>query len=220
MCAACIIELGSWLGRSGEYFARSAPNAVIFAVDLWDNDVILADKHYCSNPENLAILNVGPLHDRFMSNMWEYKYSIKNGTARGIVPVHMDAIEGLELLKNAGVKPDLVYVDASHHYDGVYRDIKKTLELFPGAHIVGDDYDYPDVRRAVQDCAKESNLEIFESGNKCWTYSREHCLHQRSKRKREEEQEEESAAKAKVTQRLPEGKRSLKDMLKQYKKKG
>ncbi|CAM9860575.1 unnamed protein product, partial [Ectocarpus fasciculatus] len=169
---ACIIELGSWLGRSGEYFARSAPNAVIFAVDLWDNAVILADKHYCSNPENLAILNVGPLHDRFMSNMWEYKYNVNDGKARGIVPMHMDAIDGLVLLKSAGVKPDLIYVDASHHYDGVYRDIKKTLELFPDAHIVGDDYDYPDVRRAVQDCAKENKLEVFESGNKCWTYSR------------------------------------------------
>lgn len=216
--AECIIELGSWLGRSAEYFARNAPNAVIFAIDIWDNSVILADKHYCNNPENMAILNVGPLHERFMSNMWEYKYQVKDGKVKGMLPMHMDAVEGLRILKDAGVEPDVVYVDASHHFDGVYRDIGMTLDLFPGAHIVGDDYDYPDVRRAVQQLARERNLDVFESGNKCWTFSRDLCLQQRKKRKLKEEELEKSTVRSVQRPRI-EGKQSLKDLLNQYKKK-
>ena len=219
-CTACIIELGSWLGRSAEYFARNAPNAIIFAVDLWDNSVILADKHYCSNPENLAILNVGPLHDRFMSNMWEYKYQTVDKAVKGILPMRMDAVEGLKILKKLGVHPDLVYVDASHHYEGVHRDITVTLDLFPDAHIVGDDYDYPDVRRAVQECARQHKLDVYEAGNKCWTYSRQYCLQQKKKRKLESESKVSEDANRYVQRPRVEGKRSLGDLLKQYKKKG
>jgi hypothetical protein len=214
----CVIELGSWLGRSAEYFARNAPNAVIFAVDIWDNSVILQDKHYCMNPENLAILNVGPLHERFMSNMWEYKYQIsKDGTVRGMLPLRMDAVAGLRLLKEAGVVPDVVYVDANHHFEGVYRDISATIELFPNAHIVGDDYDYPDVRRAVLLCAKEHNLGIYESGNKCWTYSKDFCRRELKKRKHDEEETEKQPA-AKPQRAKLGGNESLKDLLKMYKK--
>jgi hypothetical protein len=222
LCTECIIELGSWLGRSAEYFARSAPNALIFAVDLWDNAVILADKHYCGNPENLAILNVGPLYDRFMSNMWEYKLRVVDGKPKGILPMRMDAMEALRVLKRAGVEPDLVYVDASHHYDGVYRDIKVTLELFPRAHIVGDDFDYPDVRRAVEQCATEYNLEIFVAGNKCWTYSRNYCLERRHKRAVEEEKEEHADSSASWYQSLSRpparGIESVRDLMARYKR--
>lgn len=39
-----VIELGTWLGRSTAFIADAAPNAVIFAVDLWDNDFVAAQQ--------------------------------------------------------------------------------------------------------------------------------------------------------------------------------
>lgn len=53
---ACIIELGTWLGRSAMYFANKAPNAIIFTVDLWSNEFLLSDVHYTSSNQNIEIL--------------------------------------------------------------------------------------------------------------------------------------------------------------------
>ena len=39
----CVLELGSWLGKSTRFIAERAPNAFVFAVDLWSNDHIRAD---------------------------------------------------------------------------------------------------------------------------------------------------------------------------------
>ena len=40
---ACVLELGSWLGKSTRFIAERAPNAFVFAADLWSNDHIRAD---------------------------------------------------------------------------------------------------------------------------------------------------------------------------------
>lgn len=63
--------------------------------------------------------------------------------------------DGLSLF-GLGIKPDIIYIDADHHYDAAKSDILKSLELFPDAILVGDDYgNYEDVRRAVHECANE-----------------------------------------------------------------
>ena len=82
-------------------------------------------------------------------NLWNHKYDGK----KGIIPMKMDGCEA-QILKEMGVEPDLLYIDASHHYDGVMKDVSTAIDLFPSAHIVGDDWEYPDVQRAVKDCAQ------------------------------------------------------------------
>eukprot|EP00968_Pinguiococcus_pyrenoidosus_P004079 scaffold268_cov236-Pinguiococcus_pyrenoidosus.AAC.22 len=42
----CIIELGSWYGASTKWLAQHAPGAVVYAIDLWDDEFILRDDHY------------------------------------------------------------------------------------------------------------------------------------------------------------------------------
>jgi hypothetical protein len=84
----------------------------------------------------------------------------------------------------------VIYIDADHHYEAAKSDIKKALELFPEAILVGDDYgNYEDVRRAVHECANEfvktgpvsslgaciphmSSLPslVHVDNNHCWTY--------------------------------------------------
>jgi hypothetical protein len=39
-----------------------------------------------------------------------------------------------------GISPDVIYIDADHHYEPAKEDISTALELFPQATLVGDDY--------------------------------------------------------------------------------
>mmetsp|Transcript_1933 Transcript_1933/g.3069 ORF Transcript_1933/g.3069 Transcript_1933/m.3069 type:complete len:290 (+) Transcript_1933:60-929(+) len=219
----CIVELGSWLGRSAEYFAKKAPNAVIFAADLWDNSVILADSHYNTSAENLAIVNAGPIYDQFLSNLWPYRCNLSESNdtkpLKGVVPMKMDGCEALRILKSLGVEPDLIYVDACHHYEGVLHDISTALELFPSADIVGDDWDYPDVQRAVKECARARDFVPFVEGYKCWTFSKEKCEAKARKLRIEEARKEEDEMSNKRSKQSVSSKMSLKDALRAYKNK-
>jgi hypothetical protein len=58
-----------------------------------------------------------------------------------------------------------------HHYEPALGDINNCVTYFPGAAIVGDDWDYPDVRRAAKEVAARNGLRIHAEQNKCWTYS-------------------------------------------------
>lgn len=179
-----IIELGSWLGRSAEYFVSVAPGATIFSVDIWDDEFIRNDPHYNGNDENMAILGVGPLYDRFLSNLWDKRALVTNGF-KGVIPMKMDSIEALKLLSSGGdINAFLIYIDANHHFDAAYTDISTAIELFPNAHIVGDDWDYPDVKRAVIACGKKYHKEIYVDGNKCWTFSKDTCEKNKSKKRK------------------------------------
>jgi hypothetical protein len=96
-------------------------------------------------------------HDSFLANLWPHKDRV--------VPVRSLSWEGLAEVHAAGVKVDVVYVDASHETDDVRRDIETALRLFPGAAIVGDDWKRTSVRAAVEPVAAEHGLRIAIDGN-------------------------------------------------------
>lgn len=140
-----IIEIGSWYGSSTKWLAERSPSsAKIYAIDLWDDKFIIQDDHYTSNKYDM--LRDHPLYPTFLVNMWQYRDRV--------VPLRMDAVAGLEHLKAQGVEPDIIYIDADHHYEAVKRDIEACMKLFPNAILVGDDYgQYEGVRQAVHECA-------------------------------------------------------------------
>ena len=162
----CIAELGSWYGASCDYLCREAPNAKVYAVDLWDERVILDDTHYGTDDHRKlsAMLREHPLHDTFLVNLWRYRDRL--------TPIRKDSVSGLRYLAKLGVTPQVIYIDASHHYEHVKQDISTALDLFPSAVLVGDDYGhYEDVRRAVQECAEKYGKTIHVDTNHCWTYA-------------------------------------------------
>lgn len=176
---SCVLELGSWLGKSTRFIAQRAPNAYIFAVDLWDNEHIRADPHYTDHggesafmahkvararqiQENLRIIDTAPIYDVFLKNLWAERPALGDAHTSalgrapgsgGVVPMKMCCKDAIELLARAGIVPDTIYVDASHHYDDVLQDITMCLQRFPSARICGDDWDYPPVQRAAVDAA-------------------------------------------------------------------
>jgi len=87
----------------------------------------------------------------------------------------MDSVEALQLLKRSGIAPEVIYVDANHHYQPVIRDIEGCLDAFPEAELIGDDWDYKEVRDAVKVVALKYRKDLYVHGNKCWTFSGKQC---------------------------------------------
>jgi len=90
---------------------------------------------------------------------------MKTTTERGVSML-------VDVFRRHGIAPDLIYVDADHHYAPARRDIEACVRAFPKAHIVGDDYDYEEVRKAAHDLADEHGLQVHAEGGKCWTFSK------------------------------------------------
>jgi hypothetical protein len=64
------------------------------------------------------------------------------------------------------LEPDLVYIDADHRYESVVKDLSTALDLFPRAIIVGDDFNWDEVRRAVETVTSQRGIphEAFGTG--------------------------------------------------------
>lgn len=163
-----ILELGSWYGASTRWLAERCPDATVYAVDLWSDDFILDEQrdHYSTMGNNKLkrMLKSHPLWPTFVANLWDMK---------NVVPLRMRTDDGVKALSEAGLMPDLVYVDADHHYQPAKDDIVQSLTHFPDAIIVGDDYGhYDSVRRAVTEAALQFNKVVHVDQNHCWALAR------------------------------------------------
>lgn len=147
------------------------PNVKIYAIDLWDNRFILKEQadhyHVTSNKPGAKLvakmLHENDLYQTFMANLYEHHNKL--------TPIRMDTVEGVHWLKAQGVVPDMIYVDADHHYEAAKKDITACCKCFPNAVLCGDDYgNYEDVKNAVNECALEFNKELHVDANHCWIY--------------------------------------------------
>jgi|TARA_Y100000310_G_scaffold140352_1_gene139779 hypothetical protein len=126
---SCVIELGSWLGSSTRFILEHAENATVIAIDHWlgspEHNTPLRDDVYDKLPT---------LYETFLVNCWEWKDRL--------IPVRENTKRGLTACYEAGLKPDLIYIDAGHDYESVMADITLSKKYFPDAVIVGDDWDW------------------------------------------------------------------------------
>jgi hypothetical protein len=81
-----------------------------------------------------------------------------------MIPVRAETIEGLQQISQQGLTPDVFYVDADHSYEAVTQELNTISQLFPSALIVGDDYNWEDVRRAVADHCRLHERKVVENG--------------------------------------------------------
>src|SRR5262249_11728731 len=72
--------------------------------------------------------------------------------------------EGLQKIADYGLHPDVVFIDADHAYESVSADLRLARQLFPQARIIGDDYDYGDVHRAVDEFAASKGFQVEPIG--------------------------------------------------------
>jgi hypothetical protein len=145
-----IVEVGSWVGRSTRYLANLAPQASVIAIDHWQGRL-----EHLGDPEFATLLP--HLYEAFLSACWDYRNQI--------IPVKADSLQGFRCIAEAGLQPDLVYIDADHGFEAVLGDIRLALDLFPKAIIVGDDWNWDSVRAAVQTIVSERGLCCAWHGN-------------------------------------------------------
>ena len=71
-------------------------------------------------------------------------------------------------MRENGLRPDLVYIDASHEEGAVYRDLSAYWALLrPDGVIVGDDFaKFPSVQRAAARFAAEVGRDLENYGDK------------------------------------------------------
>jgi hypothetical protein len=148
-----VVELGAWLGLSTRHIANLAPHATVVSIDHWQG-----------SPEHKAqerFQKLLPrLYETFQARCWDYRDRI--------VPLRMSTLEGLRAVADAGVQPELVYVDAEHSYEAVSAELALARQLFPRAALAGDDYDWQGVRQAVDQFARRHGLVVDRFGLRGW----------------------------------------------------
>jgi len=140
-----IIEMGSWLGLSTRFLLSQVPLATILAIDHWKGDDSILQEADEGTKQKLPIL-----HETFLSNCWDYRDRL--------VPMRTTTVEGLREIHELGIRPDFIYLDASHQYDDAAADLREIWSLYPDVRLAGDDYGgkWEGVKRAVDEHAERA----------------------------------------------------------------
>lgn len=157
-----IIEVGSYKGRSAIHMAALTAhlNTRIYCVDTFLGGVTLKMEDKTNDKPACNYDGWTSLYFQFMHNIWAAGFQDR------VHPVLNTSTSGARLLNFAGIKGDLIYIDADHFYEQVYMDLEFYIELLaPGGIMFGDDYrDFPGVKMAVERFAYERHLRVVTSG--------------------------------------------------------
>ena len=78
----------------------------------------------------------------------------------------MTTTEASKKMKETRTQVDLVYVDASHDEESVYRDLCNWFPFIKNHGVIcGDDWKWEGVKKAVKTFARENQLNIKTSNN-------------------------------------------------------
>jgi predicted O-methyltransferase YrrM len=155
-----IVDLGVWKGMSTITLARAQEKACA-------NGYVLAIDTFLGSPEhwNRARTDVTAalkfahgmphFYETFLSNM------LLSGVADRVLPIAQTSENAVSILQRLGVVPDLVHLDATQEYAPTLRDIRMYYGLLAdGGVLIGDDFNWPSVARAVIHFTDEMRLEF------------------------------------------------------------
>lgn len=172
---AIVVEVGVWKGASvvtmAKEIQRQKLDAVVIAIDTW----LGSAEHYLWEkfiPDLDFEFGYPRLYHKFAANI------CNEGLQDSVVPLPLDSINGFQLLKEKGIRPDVLHIDAGHDYMSVMGDLKAWWpQLTPGGVLIGDDYfkswlgkgKWPEVRQAFDEFFAATPHTKFESGDgKCY----------------------------------------------------
>ena len=162
-----IVEVGTWKGASAIHMAqickRHGLQTEIVCIDTW-----LGNWQHWSrlagvgSRDDLKIINGHPhLYYQFMSNV------IHSGFTQTITPLSLTGVAGAKLFEHYGIRPEIIYIDGDHEYESVFFDLRLWLkQMAPNGVLIGDDYNWPGVRKAADELAMEENLYMKTHGQK------------------------------------------------------
>lgn len=159
-----VIELGSWKGQSSISIGKSLVknnlhDSKLYCIDTWLGAFEFWT-YLAHTPErDLKLLHGFPqIYYQFISNV------IHNNLQNYIIPVPNTTITGLKILKYRNVKPELIYIDASHETEDVYQDLKFSKEMIDKGIIFGDDIDWASVKKAVDQFCTDHHINYRTEG--------------------------------------------------------
>jgi len=173
---AVVVEVGVWKGASVVTMAKEIQrlelDAVVIAIDTW----LGSSEHYLWEkflPDLDFEFGYPRLYHKFANNI------CKEGLAGQVVPLPLDSINAFQLLKQRGIRPDVLHIDAGHDHQSVMADLKAWWpQLNNGGILVGDDYfkkpivgggKWPEVRQAFDEFLAATPHSLFECGDgKCY----------------------------------------------------
>ncbi|HKB95761.1 MAG TPA: class I SAM-dependent methyltransferase [Rhizomicrobium sp.] len=171
-----VVEVGVWKGASVVTMAREIQrlqlDAVVIAIDTW----LGSSEHYLWEkfiPDLDFEFGYPRLYHKFAANI------CNEGLSDQVVPLPLDSINGFQLLKARGIRPDVLHIDAGHDYQSVMADLKTWWpQMNAGGVLIGDDYfkkplvgqgKWPEVRQAFDEFFAATPHTRFESGDgKCY----------------------------------------------------
>lgn len=128
-----IAEVGCWHGRSTMCLADNT-QGIVYAVDHWKGSV----EHQPVDPDHL--------YNKFLSTLAKHILEIK------VIPVRLDSVTAAAELAAAGLRFDMVFIDASHDYESVCADIRAWKPLVrSGGILCGHDAGHPPVMKATHE---------------------------------------------------------------------
>lgn len=149
-----VIELGAWTGLSTRALAGHAPDAVIISAEQWNTDVV----------EREGLEEQWPLPGAFrsfLSNCWDYRDRV--------IPISASNVKAMEMVHRAGIQPNAIYMRCSHATT-LEDDLRIAQRLFPESLILGENWRWLRVQKAIQSVLVNAIFEIEVRGNmwKIW----------------------------------------------------
>jgi predicted O-methyltransferase YrrM len=157
----CVIEIGPFTGKSSCFMGRGIqkhPGILhLYSVDPWE----LLDAPITGT--GLAIAQTrAQAHELFRENV------VKCGMTHEITEFHGFSEDAAKRW-NSPSPVGMIYVDGSHKYPMVKKDIELwAAKVRIGGYMVFDDYNSPQVKRAVDELVQDT----LEYGD--WIFSNEH----------------------------------------------
>jgi hypothetical protein len=165
-----IIEVGTWKGQSainmGNIVKQLNLKTKIHCVDTWLGAIEFWTNGKDTSDRRLLQLNGYPqIYYQFLSNV------VHSNLQDVILPFPNTSENGYRYFKYNNITSKMIYIDASHEEDDVYKDLNNYYELLENNGILfGDDYqkDWPGVINSVDRFVKENNLSLEIRYNNFW----------------------------------------------------
>lgn len=151
-----VLECGVWKGHSIIYLTnllKDKPNIEIYAIDIWE------DWELHRNTPEIA-KQIPYIYEIYNTNLKEA------GVRELIKDFKGKSWEVAEKFENSYF--DLIFIDADHSYEGVYKDLKAWLpKIKPGGILAGHDYYSSEgVQKAVNEVLM--NDIVTDGGSNTW----------------------------------------------------
>jgi predicted O-methyltransferase YrrM len=154
-----IVEVGCWMGRSTLILAENAKN-VVYAVDTWSG----SDEH----KEMLVGKPPEWLYEQFLARL---------GMHASVTMMRTTSLDAAKRFEISRVKPDMVFLDASHDEAAIAQDIRAWKALLAdGGLLCGHDYQpsWPGVIAAVDQLLPGAR-KIDGDANSIWYWRPKQC---------------------------------------------